>query len=161
LERGTPEERKEFAALSAKVSSKAATEEERTRWRVLRGKLAGPPPPPPAGRKPPAPQREHARQARKLRLQYTEVKTMLVGFSDELSAGGLRFRLHHFVDTGTMFIMRLELAGANDPNPLMVMARCIWCRHEGGHYLAGVELVNVRPDDKERIEAYLHSEQKG
>jgi hypothetical protein len=160
LERGTPEERKEFAALSAKVSSKAASEPERARWRELRAKLAGPAPPPPPGRQPPAPQREHTRQVRKLRVQYTEVKTMLVGFSDELSAGGLRFRLHHFVDTGTLFVMRLELAGANDPNPLMVTARCIWCRKEGGHFLAGVELLNTRAEDRERIEAYLHSEEK-
>jgi hypothetical protein len=159
VERGKPEELAEFAALSAKVSRRQATDEEKTRWRALRLKLRkGPPPPPPPARVAPAPQREHARTTRKLRLAYAEVKAMQVGFADEVSPGGLRLRVHHFIEAGSRLSLRLDLEGQNDPEPLLTNARVVWCRHEGGHYVIGLELINIRAEDRERIEAWMNKE---
>jgi hypothetical protein len=152
--RGTPEEVAEFAALSAKVSDKQATEEERVRWRELRTRLAGPPPPP--SHLKPAPQRAHARVTRKLKLAYVPVKTMTVTFSDEVGGGGLRFIVHDHVDVGTTLVMRLELAGA-DAEPLATLARVAWVKREGNHYQVGVEFVGLKPEDRERVEAYAHA----
>jgi hypothetical protein len=67
----------------------------------------------------------------------------------------LRIRVHHHVDVGITFVLRLELAGAGDPAPLMVAAQCVWCRQEGRHYLVGLEFTGLRPDERERIEAFL------
>jgi len=163
VERGTPQEQAEFTALSAKVSAKTASDVEKTRWRELRTRLAGPPPPPPPslnGRNPPAPQRQHERSARKLRVGYVELRALPVTFTDEVSAGGLRIKVHHHVDPGALFALRLDLAGAQDPEPLNVVARVAWCKHEGGHYLAGLEFINLRSDERERLDAYAHSGDK-
>lgn len=143
----------EFAALSAKVSDKKATEAELVRWRELRAKLAGPPPPPD---KQPAPQRGHSRVTRKLKLSYVPVKDMSVSFSDEVGGGGLRFIVHEHVDVGTTLVMRLELAGA-EAEPLTTLARIAWVKRAGNHFQVGVEFVGLKPEDRERVEAFAHS----
>ena len=38
-----------------------------------------------------------------------------------------------------------------------VAAQVAWCKRDGGHYLAGVEFVQLRDEDKERIEAWAIS----
>jgi hypothetical protein len=48
-------------------------------------------------------------------------------------------------------VVRLELG---EPGPLTLSARVAWCRRDGGHYLAGLELIGLRDDERERIEAW-------
>jgi hypothetical protein len=142
----------EFARLSTQIANKRATDPERERWRELRAKLAPPPAPAPlrAGAKP----REHARATKKLRFCYTAEKAMPVSFTDEISAGGLRMTLHHHVDVGSLFILRLQLGGT-EQDPLTVTGRAAWVKRDGNHFAVGIEFVNVRPEDKERIEAWV------
>ncbi|HEY7955462.1 MAG TPA: PilZ domain-containing protein [Polyangia bacterium] len=155
----SPEELAEFAALSAKVAEKTATVVERERWRVLRGMLAGPPPPPASVRSP-APPRAHSRAAvsaaRKLRVSYAPVKELHVSFAEEVSAGGLRVTVHEHLEVGTELVLRLALAGPNDPEPITTVARVAWSRREGGHFQCGLELHALRPEDRERLDAYGH-----
>lgn len=156
----SPEELAEFAALSAKVAEKTATPVERERWRVLRGMLAGPPPPPPASVRPPSPARAHARApvaaTRKLRVAYASMKELHVSFAEEVSAGGLRVTVHDHLEVGTELVLRLALAGPSDPEPLTTVARVAWCRREGGHFQCGLELFALRPEERERLDAYGH-----
>jgi hypothetical protein len=158
VERGTAEELAEFAALSAKVSDKHATEAERARWRELREKLAGPKPPPrPRPGAAPPPPRKHARAIKKLRLSFAHVKEMTRAFSEEVGAGGLRLVMSQHVEIGTKLVVRLELKGAGDPDPLIVAAKVVWTNREGNHYQVGLEFEGLRTDERERIEAYAHS----
>jgi len=148
----------EFARLSARIADKQATDAERARWRELRTQLAPPPSPPPLkqGAKP----REHARATKKLRFAYTAEKAMPIGFSDEISPGGLRLTLHHHVDVGASFLFRLQLLGPQDPEPLTVIGRVAWVKREGNHFQVGIEFTGLRPDEKERIEAWVLSDKK-
>src|SRR4051794_35578643 len=98
----------EFVALSAKVSTEKATTEERTRWRELRAKLAGPPPLP-SGLSSGAKRRAHARTSRKLRVAYAPVREMHVTFTDELGGGGLRITAQRHLDVGELLMLRLAI----------------------------------------------------
>ena len=137
----------EFQALSLKVSDKTATEAERARWRELRALLARPPAVPP----PPQIARQHARAHKKLKVEYAPLGSMHVTFSEEVSPGGVKIRVPGLVEVGTPMVVRLELG---EPGPLTVSARVAWCKRDGGHYFAGLELVGLRDDEKERIEAW-------
>ena len=141
----------EFKALSAKVSDKTATEEERARWRDLRTELSKPAPPTMAGQTP----RAHARVARKLRVHYATVAEMSMAFTDDIGGGGLRFRTHKILENGTPMVVHLDVPDAKDA-PLTLEARVAWSKREGGHYLVGVELVNLPPAEAERLAALLH-----
>ena len=145
MERGTPEE----------VSDKKASDDERARWRELRTRLAGPPPPPSGA--PASAARKHVRVLKKLRVSYAPVQSLSVAFSEEVGAGGLRLQLKQHVDVGTQFVLRLELAGAGDPDPLTVTARVAWVRRDGNHFQVGLELIGLRADERERIDAYALS----
>ena len=138
----------EFQALSLKVSEKTATEPERARWRELRLKLARPQPPPPP---PPQVERQHARSQKKLKVEYTPIGAMQATFTEEVSPGGIKLRVHGLLEIGTPMVVRLELG---EPGPLVLSARVAWCRRDGGHYFAGLELVGLRDDERERIEAW-------
>lgn len=165
-ERGTPEDLEEFATLSARIADKKASDAERARWRELRVKLA--PATPPAPRpghsatedllplSPAARGRQHPRITKKLRFAYTAEKAMPIGFSDEVSAGGLRLTLHHHVDVGALFVLRLQLGGP-DAEPLGVTGRVAWVKRDGNHFAVGLEFVGLRPDERERIEAWAAS----
>lgn len=144
----------EFHALSRKVSARKATPEEVARWRALRSQLAKPPPPPPSPR--PGPRRAHVRSSRKLRVQYAPVKELQVTFTDEIGAGGLRIVSPEHLEPGAELVLRLELGGATATEPMVVAGRVAWSRREGGHFQVGVELPELRPDDRERLEAWVH-----
>jgi hypothetical protein len=144
---GAPEELAEFHALSAKVSAKTASDAEKARWRELRAQLAKPPPVPP----PPQVARQHARAQKKLKVEFTPLQSMHATFTEEISPGGLKLRVSGHVDTGTVMVVRLELG---TPGPLTLTARVVWCRREGGHYFVGLEFVDLRDDERERIEAW-------
>jgi hypothetical protein len=149
----SPDEINEFGRLSVLVAEKKASDADQKRWRELRTKLAGaiPKPPMPGG-----PQRQHARSAsRKLRISLAPVKQMQVTFTDEVGGGGVRLTLPQHLDNGTVLLLRLDLAGANDPEPLDVRGKVVWSRREGNHFAIGVEFVGLRSDERERIEAYL------
>lgn len=140
----------EFQALSLKVSEKTATEPERARWRQLRGKLARPQPPPP----PPQVARQHARTStphRKLKVEFAPLTSLHATFTEEISPGGIKLRVQGLLEPGTPMVVRLELG---EPGPLTLSARVAWCRRDGGHYFAGLELVGLRDDERERIEAW-------
>lgn len=140
----------EFQALSLKVSEKTATEPERARWRQLRVKLARPQPPPP----PPQVARQHARTHtphKKLKVEFAPLSSLHATFTEEISPGGLRLRVQGLLEPGTPMVVRLELG---EPGPLTLSARVAWCRRDGGHYFAGLELVGLRDDERERIEAW-------
>lgn len=141
------DELSEFQSLSLKVSAKTASEEERARWRELRAKLAPPPPVP----KPPHLQRQHARSAKKLKVEYAAVTAMQSTFTEEVSAGGLKLRVSSHLEPGTPMVVRLELG---EPGPLTVSARVAWCKRDGGHYLAGLDFGSLHDDEKERIVAW-------
>ena len=144
---GLPEELAEFQALSLKVSAKTADEAERARWRELRTRLARPQPPP----LPPQVARQHARAQRKLKVELAPVATMHATFTEEISPGGLKLRVPGPLDSGALMVVRLELG---EPGPLTLSARVAWCKRDGGHYLAGLEFVGLREDERERIEAW-------
>jgi hypothetical protein len=137
----------EFQALSAKVSAKTADEAERVRWRELRALLAKPTPPVP----PPQVERLHTRAQKKLKVELAPVSTLHATFTEEVSAGGIKLRVPGHLEVGTLMVVRLELGG---PGPLTVSARVAWCRRDGGHYMAGLEFVELRADERERIEAW-------
>ena len=142
---GAPEELAEFHALSAKVSAKTANDAEKARWRELRAQLAKPPPPPPQVA------RQHTRAQKKLKVELTPLASMQATFTEEVSPGGLKLRVSGHIDTGAIMVVRLELG---PPGPLMLTARVAWCRREGGHYFVGLEFVDLRDDERERIEAW-------
>jgi hypothetical protein len=148
---GTDEELAEFAALSAKVADKQASDAERARWRELRAKLA-PPLRPPPGRK----QRAHARMQHKLRVTYAPISEMTVTFTDEIGGGGLRLRSQRHYDVGAELALRLDLGGAGAP-PVVALGRVAWSRREGGHFTLGIELPSLKPEDRERLEAFAHA----
>ena len=144
---GVEDELAEFQALSVRVSAKTADETERARWRELRTRLAKPPTPVP----PPLVARQHARAQRKLKVEFAEVASLHATFTEEISPGGLKLRVSAPLDSGALMIVRLELG---EPGPLTLTARVAWCKRDGGHYVAGLELVGLRDDERERIEAW-------
>jgi hypothetical protein len=146
----SPDEMAEFQALSLKVSAKTASEPERERWRELRNRLAPPPPVP----KPPHLQRQHARAQKKLKVEFAPVTALQSTFTEEVSPGGMKLRVPAHLEPGTAMVVRLQLG---EPGPLTVAAQVAWCKRDGGHYLAGVEFVQLRDEDKERIEAWAVS----
>jgi hypothetical protein len=152
---GRDEELAEFRTLSARVAAGDAGEAEVQRWRELRNQLAGPPPPP--ARTPPAKPRAHARVARKIRILYQPVKAMSVTFTEEVSAGGLRLNVNEMLEVGAALLVRIELSGPGDPEAVTSLARVAWCKREGGHFVAGVELVGLQPHERERLEANAHA----
>ena len=137
----------EFQALSLRVSDKTATEPERARWRELRTRLARPQPPP----LPPQVARQHARTQKKLKVEYAPLTSMQATFTEEISPGGIKVRVQGLLEIGTPMVVRLELG---EPGPLTLSARVAWCKRDGGHYFAGLELVGLRDDERERIEAW-------
>jgi hypothetical protein len=154
---GTPEALAEFRQLSGLVAEKKATPEQVARWRVLRKELAGPLKPVP----PPIPNRKDSRKdvrsSRKLRIGYAAVKGLQITFTEEIGAGGIRLTLHTPAEVGALFALRLELAGSGDPDPPFVQAKVVWCRREANHFAVGLEFVGLRPEDRERIEAWAHA----
>jgi hypothetical protein len=141
----------EFRALSAKVSDKTASEAERARWRTLRAELAQPAPPELPTQTP----RAHPRVSRKLRVHYATVAEMSMTFTDEIGGGGLRLRTHKILEAGAPMVVHLDVPDAKDA-PLTLEARVVWSKREGGHYLVGLELVNLPPAEAERLAALLH-----
>jgi hypothetical protein len=146
----SPDEMAEFQALSVKVSAKTASEPERTRWRELRARLAPPPPLP----KPPHLQRQHQRAQKKLKVEFAPVTALQSTFTEEISPGGMKLRVPAHLEPGTAMVVRLQLG---EPGPMTLPARVAWCKRDGGHYIAGVEFVSLREDEKERIEAWAVS----
>ena len=144
---GEPEELAEFQALSVKVSAKTADEAERARWRELRTRLAKATPPVP----PPQIARQHARAQKKLKVELAPLSALHATFTEEVSGGGIKLRVQGHLEIGTLMVVRLELG---EPGPLTVTARVAWCRRDGGHYTAGLEFVELRADERERIEAW-------
>jgi hypothetical protein len=143
----------EFLALSAKVSDKTASDDERARWRQLRAELAAvkaAPIPPPPGKT----VRAHEREKRKLRVHYAAIPEMTVTFTDEVGGGGLRLRAQKHLEPGTLLVLRIDVAG-EQAAPLTVDARVVWSRREGGHFSVGVEFVDLPAADSERLEALL------
>lgn len=141
------EELAEFQALSLKVSDKTATDAERTRWRELRTLLARPIPTPMPSQIP----RQHARTAKKLKVEFAPLSALHTTFTEEISPGGIKLRVPELLEVGVPMVVRLELG---PPGPLTLSARVAWCRRDGGHYVAGLELVGLRDDERERIEAW-------
>lgn len=137
----------EFQALSLKVSAKTADKTERARWRQLRERLARPPTPVP----PPQVARQQAGAQKKLKVELAGVSSLHATFTEEVSAGGLKLRVPGNLEIGTLMVVRLELGA---PGPLTLSARVAWCRRDGGHFTAGLEFVELRADERERIEAW-------
>lgn len=144
----------EFTQLSAKVAQRTASVDERARWRELRNKLVKPAQAPPTPSDQP---RAHARMKRKLRVGYMPVKQITVTFTDEVGTGGLRLVMPQHLDTGALLMLRLELAGPGEAEALLAAGRVAWSRREGGHFLVGVEFVGLRPEERERVEAFTHA----
>jgi len=154
----TPDEMAEFQRLSQLVAEKKASAEDLARWRTLRAELSGPlKPAPPSPNK--IESRKDVRTSRKLRVGYAPAKEMHVTFTDEVGAGGLRLALQQPADVGALFAMRLELAGPGDPDAPLVLAKVVWCKREGNRFAVGVEFVGLKPEDRERIEAWAHAGQ--
>ena len=156
----TPDEVAEFQRLSQLVAEKKASPEDVARWRVLRKALSGGPPLKP----PPIPSnkidsRKDVRTSRKLRVGYSVAKDMPVTFTDEVGAGGLRLTLQQPADVGATFAVRLELAGPGDPDAPLVLAKVVWCKRDGNRFAVGLEFVGLKPEDRERIEAWAHAGQ--
>ena len=143
----SPEEVAEFQALSLKVSGKTASEAERSRWRELRKLLAQPQAVPP----PPQVARQHTRAQKKLKVGFAPLTALHATFTEEISPGGIKVRVQGHVDTGALMVVRLELG---PPGPLTLTARVAWCKRDAGHYFAGLEFVDLRDDERERIEAW-------
>jgi hypothetical protein len=164
-DRGTPHELAEFTQLSSRIADRKATDAERARWRELRLKLTTASPTAAEATNPgvvlKGQPRKEVRVSKKLRFAYTAEKAMPIGFSDEVSAGGLRLTLHHHVDVGAMFLLRLQLAGPNDPDPLTAAAKVAWVKREGNHFQVGLEFVGLKPDESERIAAWMHANRDG
>jgi hypothetical protein len=142
----------EFQALSLKVSEKTADDGERARWRELRAQLRTSAAPRSATHgldDTPAPA---SRRTRKLKVAYAAVEELHATFTEQLSSSGLELRLSQHVKPDTTMLVRLELG---PPAPLVLTARVAWCRRDGGHFVAGLELVGVREEERERIEAWL------
>jgi Tfp pilus assembly protein PilZ len=137
----------EFQALSLKVSAKTADATERARWRDLRTRLAKSTPPVP----PPQLPRQHERAQKKLKVALAPVTALHSTFTEEVSGGGIKLRVQGHLEIGTIMVLRLELG---EPGPLTVSARVAWCRRDGGHFMAGLEFVDLRVDERERIEAW-------
>jgi hypothetical protein len=148
---GTDEELREFGALSAKVASKQASDIELARWRELRAKLAPPPKAPMGGT-----QRKHVRKVGKLRVAYTPISEMTVTFTDEIGGGGIRFRAPRHFELGTELALNLELGGPTGPH-VFAVGRVVWSRREGGHFAIGVALPSLKPEERERLEAFAHA----
>ena len=138
----------EFQALSRKVSDKTASDDERSRWRELRSRLVKPLPPP----EPSSIQRREGRHARKLKVALAPVEMMHATFSDDVSPSGVRVRVPTMLSEGAEVVLRLEL-----DEPMTVAARVAWCKRDGGHFMAGLEFVALRADERERVEAWLHT----
>jgi PilZ domain len=148
----TDDELVEFQYLSQKVSDKTASEAELARWRELRSLLARTPvPPPPVPPQPPQVPRQHARAAKKLKVEFAPVSTLSATFTEEVAAGGIKLRVPAHLEPGTAMVVRLELGA---PGPLTLSARVAWCKRDGGHYLAGLAFVDLRDDERARIEAW-------
>lgn len=141
------EELAEFQALSLKVSDKSATEAERSRWRELRTLLARPIPTPMPSQVP----RQHARTVKKLKVEFAPLSALHATFTEEISPGGIKVRVPALLETGVTIVIRLELG---PPGPLTLSGRIAWCKRDGGHYVAGLEFVGLRDDERERIEAW-------
>lgn len=154
----TADEVAEFQRLSQLVAEKKASAEDVARWRTLRKELAGPlkPAPPSPGK---IDSRKDVRTTRKLRVGYSAARDMPVTFTDEVGAGGLRLTLPQPADVGALFAVRLELAGQGDPDAPLVLARVVWCKRDGNRFAVGLEFVGVKPEDRERIEAWAHAGQ--
>ena len=143
----TPEQLSEFQALSLKVSNKTASADELARWRELRTLLARPIPTPMPSQIP----RQHARTVKKLKVAFAPLSALQTTFTEEISPGGIKVRVPALLETGVTIVVRLELG---EPGPLTLTGRVAWCRRDGGHYLAGLEFVGLRDDERERIEAW-------
>jgi hypothetical protein len=129
------------------VSDRVATEAERQRWRELRTLLAKPIPTPPPSLIP----RQHTRATKKLKVEFAPVSTLHATFTEEISAGGLKLRVPGFLEAGITLVVRLELG---EPGPLTLSARVAWCKRDGGHYVAGLEFIGLRDEERARIEAW-------
>ncbi len=144
----TFDELTEFQALSIKVSDKTASDTERARWRDLREHLRAATPPVPSATQ------AAPRRTRKLKVGYAAIEELHATFTEQLSTTGLELRLPAHVKPDTTMLVRLELGA---PGPLNVTARVAWCRRDGGHFIAALELLGLRADERERIEAWLIS----
>jgi hypothetical protein len=143
----------EFQALSLKVSDKTASDAERGRWRVLREQLRASAAPTPAPTLLAGESRSTIRRrTRKLKVGYAALEELHATFTEQLSTNGLELRLSAHVKPDTMMLVRLELG---PPAPLLLTARVAWCRRDGGHFVAGFELTDMRQEERERIEAWL------
>lgn len=140
----------EFQALSLKVSEKTASDAERGRWRVLREQLRASAAPVPSSTG--ESRSTVRRRTRKLKVGYAALEELHATFTEQLSTNGLELRLSAHVKPDTMMLVRLELG---PPAPLLLTARVAWCRRDGGHFVAGFELTDVRQEERERIEAWL------
>ena len=40
---------------------------------------------------------------------------------------------------------------------LLVLAKVVWVKREGSHFAVGLEFVSLKPEDRERVEAWAHS----
>ena len=95
--------------------------------------------------------RQHARAQKKLKVGFAPLTALHATFTEEVSPGGIKVRVQGHVDTGALMVVRLELG---PPGPLTLTARVAWCKRDAGHYFAGLEFVDLRDDEKERIEAW-------
>jgi len=146
--------------LSAKVAARTASDQELARWRTLRAQLSARPQV--ASTAPQAPprepdRREHGRAQRKLRVAYAQASELGVAFTDEVGAGGVRFRSPRRFEPGTELVVKLEPT-FGDPVPIVALARVAWSKREGGHYTVGVELLDLRDDERERLDALTHAD---
>jgi hypothetical protein len=149
----------EFQILSQLVAEKKASPEELTRWRALRKTLSRAPVKPPPIPNNKIDSRKDVRTSRKLRVGYSAAREMPVTFTDEVGAGGLRLTLQQPADVGALFAVRLELAGPGDPEAPLVLAKVVWCKRDGNRFAIGLEFVGLKPEDRERIEAWAHAGQ--
>ena len=90
------------------------------------------------------------RHTRKLKVEFAPVDALHSTFSDDVSSSGVKVRVQTMLQEGAAVVLRLEL-----DVPLTVAARVAWCKRDGGHFLAGLEFEALRPDERERVEAWL------
>jgi hypothetical protein len=81
---------------------------------------------------------------------------MTVTFTDEIGGGGFRLRAPRHFDVGTELALRLEVGGPHGAH-LFTVGRVVWSKREGGHFAIGVELPSLRPEERERLEAFAHA----